>query len=94
MRRQFAAIKRSVPAFHGFIDGLLTDRMRLVRIPLAILLIIGSFLAFLPIFGVWMLPLGLLLLALDIPALQPAISGAMIRLRRRVNLWWRRLRDY
>jgi hypothetical protein len=36
-----------------------------LRIPLGILLFFGGFLAVLPIFGMWMTPLGLILLAQD-----------------------------
>ena len=39
---------------------------RWARIPAGLLLITGSFLSILPFFGLWMLPLGLLLLAEDI----------------------------
>jgi hypothetical protein len=37
---------------------------------LAILLIAGGFFSFLPILGLWMLPLGLVLFAQDVPMLQ------------------------
>ena len=40
--------------------------------------------------GVCMLPLGLMLLAVDIPLLRPAVSAAMIRVRRRLARWRRR----
>lgn len=40
---------------------------RWVRIPAGLLLVAGSLLALLPVFGLWMLPLGLLLLADDLP---------------------------
>jgi len=40
-------------------------RHRLVRIGLGILLIIGGLLSFLPILGVWMIPLGLIVLSVD-----------------------------
>jgi hypothetical protein len=35
-----------------------------------LLLILGGLLSFLPILGIWMLPLGLLLLAEDLPVLR------------------------
>ena len=41
-----------------------------VRIPLAIVLIVAGLAGFLPILGFWMIPLGLALLALDVPFLQ------------------------
>jgi hypothetical protein len=43
---------------------------RWVRLPLGVLFILGSFLFILPIFGLWMLPVGLLLLAEDFRALR------------------------
>jgi hypothetical protein len=49
-------------------------RARLWRIPTAGLLIVCGFLGFLPILGFWMVPLGLILLAVDLPALQPPLA--------------------
>lgn len=47
---------------------------RLWRIPAALLLIVGGIFSFLPVLGIWMLPLGLLLLAVDVPRLQPPMA--------------------
>jgi fatty acid desaturase len=44
------------------------------RMPAAGLLIFGGFLGFLPVLGFWMVPLGLVLLAVDLPALQPPLA--------------------
>ncbi len=90
LRRQIDAFARWSPS-RAPLDALFSDRARLLRIPFAILLICGSFLAVLPIFGVWMLPFGLVLLAVDIPALRPRISALLIRARRRLTLLRRRL---
>lgn len=38
-----------------------------VRVPIALLLIGGGILGFLPVLGFWMLPIGLILLAVDFP---------------------------
>ena len=38
-----------------------------LRIPLGILLCLGAVLSILPVFGLWMLPLGLLILSEDVP---------------------------
>jgi hypothetical protein len=89
LRRQFDALLRDTPAPRGAMDTLLRDRMRLVRVPVAILLIVGGFLAILPVFGLWMTPIGLMLLAIDVPALRPRVSAAIIRGRRRFSLWRR-----
>jgi hypothetical protein len=59
---------------------------RWVRVPLGLLFILGSFVFILPIFGLWMLPVGLLLLAEDVPALR--------RLRTRILDWIERRRPH
>ena len=50
---------------------------RLWRIPAAALLVVGGVLGFLPILGFWMVPLGLLLLAVDLPVLRPPLARLM-----------------
>ena len=70
LHRQFDAIGRMAPASRRIIDPLLHGSLRRFRLPFAGLLILGSFLSILPVFGLWMLPLGLMLLALDVPPLQ------------------------
>lgn len=59
---------------------------RWIRIPLALLLIVGGTFGFLPVLGLWMLPLGFLLLALDIRILRAPTGAALVRLER----WWAR----
>ena len=59
---------------------------RWVRLPLGVLFILGSLLFILPIFGLWMLPVGLLLLAEDVPVLR--------RMRTRVLNWIERHRPH
>ena len=53
------------------------------RLPLGLLLCIGGVLAVLPVFGLWMLPLGLIVLSEDIPWLRNR--------RERFEGWLRRL---
>ena len=57
-------------------------RSRILRIVIGVLLIIGGFFAILPIFGFWMVPLGLLVLSIDIPRVR--------RWRRRFAVWFSR----
>lgn len=63
-----------------------------VRFPLALLLIAGGIFSFLPVLGIWMLPLGLLLLAVDLPILRGPISVLVIRGRLFAKRWMRRWR--
>jgi hypothetical protein len=58
---------------------------RLVRIGLGVaLIVLGLFFGFLPVLGYWMVPLGFLILATDVPPIR--------RLNRRVTVavvgWW------
>lgn len=48
---------------------------RWLRIPAGVLLIAGGVLSFLPLLGIWMLPLGLMLLAADVPFLRRPMAG-------------------
>jgi hypothetical protein len=57
---------------------------RWARLIVGVLLIVGGLLGFLPILGFWMVPLGLVVLSVDIPAAR--------RLRRRAEVWWERRR--
>nr|WP_184257387.1 hypothetical protein [Rhodopseudomonas rhenobacensis] len=50
---------------------------RLVRIPVGGLLMVGGVFSFLPVLGVWMLPLGLILIAQDVPVLQGPIAKSL-----------------
>ena len=59
-----------------------------VRIPAAFVLIINGMLGFLPILGFWMLPLGAVLLAEDIPALRRPTMRALGA----AQAWWDRRR--
>jgi hypothetical protein len=43
-----------------------------IRVPAGLLLVCGGFLGFLPVLGFWMIPLGLVLLAEDMPPLRSA----------------------
>jgi hypothetical protein len=87
-RRVLEKIEHSIPQpLIGLWAGLRRPGAALMRLPLAILLIIGGIFSFLPVLGLWMLPLGLLLLAIDIPILRGPISSGVVRLRR----WWRRI---
>ena len=58
---------------------------RWVRLFTGVVLILGGLLGFLPILGFWMVPLGLLVLSVDIPVVR--------RFRRRLELWWARRRE-
>lgn len=63
---------------------------RWIRWPVGLALIAAGFVGFLPIVGVEMIPLGLLLIAQDIPFLRRPVGAAMLWLEAK----WRALRDW
>src|SRR4051794_20777212 len=73
--RHFAWFEAKLPPRPAaFVRWLRKPSSRLVRIPLALLLVVGGVFSFLPILGLWMLPLGLLLIAQDVPVLQKPLA--------------------
>ncbi len=59
-------------------------RSRLVRIAIGVALVVFGVLGFLPVLGFWMIPLGLLVLSVDLPIVR--------RWRRQLVVWWERRR--
>jgi hypothetical protein len=57
-------------------------RSRPIRIGLGILLVAFGLLGFLPVLGFWMIPVGLLVLSVDLPVVR--------RWRRKLTVWWHR----
>lgn len=93
LNRQFDRIRRQVPISAGFLDWVRRPSSRILRIPLGIVLVVGGIFSFLPVLGIWMLPLGLLMLALDLPILQGPMNMIILRLQRRWTTWKRSRRD-
>ena len=58
---------------------------RILRITIGVLLVICGILGFLPVLGFWMIPLGLLVLSVDIPVVR--------RWRRQLVVWWHRRKE-
>ena len=72
--RHFAWFEKKLPPGPAkFVSWVRKPTSIYVRIPLAFLLVVGGFLSFLPVLGLWMLPLGLLLFAQDVPVLQKPV---------------------
>jgi hypothetical protein len=82
-----ALIDRLPPRVGGAVSYLLRPKSRWVRIPAGVLLLGGGLLAFLPVLGVWMLPVGLALLAEDVPAFRSTRSKVLDWIERRRPQW-------
>jgi hypothetical protein len=100
MENTIAATERAWDARIAHLLTKLPDRMRSgvewlrepsrrwLRVGAALVLILGGILAILPIFGLWMLPLGLALMSDDIPWLKVPLE----KLSRGTERLWARLR--
>jgi hypothetical protein len=86
-RRLNLLIRRLPPRFQHTIRWLRRPSARWVRIPAGLLLLAGGVLAILPLLGLWMLPLGLVLLAEDIPPLRRGTDTALAWIERRRPHW-------
>ncbi len=90
LRRAFKRLEQEVPGKVAWtIRNLRHPHAHWIRIPTGILLVLGGIFSILPFLGIWMLPLGLLLIAYDVPVLRKPIG--------RFTLWgtkkWATLRS-
>jgi hypothetical protein len=65
----------------GFMQKVRSPAVKPYRIPAGIALTVGGVVGFLPILGFWMVPLGLAVLAQDVPVMRPPLA----RLLRKIN---------
>lgn len=94
LNRLFDRLERRIPGVAArMLSRVRRPEARLIRIPLGILLVLGGTFSFLPVLGIWMLPLGLLLLAVDLIFLQGPVNMAILRGTRKWTMWQRARRD-
>ena len=90
--RQVDRLARRWPRLLGWLPAMGCRWCILLRVPLALALILGGVFSFLPVLGLWMLPLGVMLLALDVPRLQRPVNAGMIGLEQHLRRHKRRRR--
>jgi len=86
--RQIGRLGRQVPGIDGPLRGLSAPGRMWLRLPVALLMILGGLVGFLPVVGFWMVPVGLVLLAIDLPRMRCAVARLLVR----GQAAWRRLR--
>jgi hypothetical protein len=87
----FARIDDHLPAsVCRFLHWLRQPSSRIVRLLMSALLIVGSLFSFLPILGIWMFPLGLIILSQDLPCLQ----RPLVRSFQWIEMTWARWRRW
>lgn len=86
----YEGLEREVPdRVSRAIRWLRDPQSRWIRLPLGLLLIVGGVFGFLPILGFEFIPIGLLLIAQDIPFLREPVGSATLWLEHK----WMALRD-
>jgi hypothetical protein len=93
----FEDIEREAPPrVARTIKWLRDPEARWIRIPIGVLFILAGFLWFLPIVGIEFLPIGLLLIAQDVPFLRKPVGRLIIWLVHRwiaLKHWWQGRHD-
>ena len=87
-RRLLRLVERLPGRFREWTRWLLRPESRWARIPAAILLILGGFLGMLPVLGFWMLPLGVLLIAEDLPFVRRGVARLLEWVEHRRPHWF------
>jgi hypothetical protein len=81
---QMKRFERRLPGrMASFIAWVRKPSSRWVRIPSATVLLAGGVVGFLPIAGFWMIPLGLVLIAQDVPPLRSPMARLLAWIDRR-----------
>ena len=80
-------LRRLPPRLQGAIGWLRQPSRRWIRIPAGVLLLAGGVLSILPILGLWMLPLGIVILAEDIAPLRTFTDQVLDWMERRKPHW-------
>jgi hypothetical protein len=79
LRQAFKRLEQEVPdRLSRMLRWLRHPASRWVRIPVGVLFILGGVFSILPGLGIWMLPLGLLLMASDVPFLRRPVGHSTI----------------
>jgi hypothetical protein len=86
-RRLGLLVRRLPTRLQTGVRWLRRPSVRWVRIPVGLLLILGSVFSILPIFGLWMLPLGLVLLAEDVEPLRRGMNRLLAWIEHRRPHW-------
>lgn len=88
LRAAFKRLEGLLPArLASMLRWLRHPASRWARLPAGLLLIFGGIFSFLPVLGVWMLPLGLMLIAADVPFLRRPMARFTMWIIDRIERW-------
>jgi hypothetical protein len=71
----------------SIVTWLVSPSGMLIRLPLGLLFMVGGLFAFLPLLGVWMIPVGILLIAVDVPPVRRWVVRTWPKIESRWRLY-------
>lgn len=84
LNEQLAKFEQRMPQkLAGFLRWLRQPHVIWIRIPFAVFFILFGMVGFLPLVGFWMIPIGLLLLAEDVPLLARPVAQVLAWIERK-----------
>jgi hypothetical protein len=90
-RRRLMNLTERLPGFlRSATLWLMRPQSRWARIPAGAALILGGLLSIIPVFGLWMFPLGFILLAEDLPIVRRGVMRVLDWLENRRPHWFSR----
>jgi hypothetical protein len=97
LNQAYEGLEREAPdAVARAIRWLRSPKGKWVRLPLGLLLVVGGAFGFLPVLGFEFIPIGLLLIAQDLPFMQKPVGKATLWLEAKwmkLKAWWRGRRE-
>jgi hypothetical protein len=85
LERELDRLSEQLPGWAQWATAIPRGSNRWVRVPAGVGLTVGGCLWFLPVVGIWMLPIGLATLAVDVPPMQPPMVRMLSFINRRLE---------
>jgi hypothetical protein len=87
LERELERLSELLPGWAQWAANIPRGQNRWVRVPAGVALTVGGSLWFLPVVGLWMLPIGLATLAVDVPPMQRPMTRVLGYVNRRLEVW-------
>jgi hypothetical protein len=85
LERELDRLSERLPGWAQWATAIPRHENRWVRVPAGVGLTVGGCLWFLPVVGIWMLPIGLATLAVDVPPMQPPMARMLGFINRKLK---------
>jgi hypothetical protein len=87
LERELDRLSEQLPGWAQWATAIPRKSNKWVRVPAGVGLTVGGCLWFLPVVGIWMLPVGLATLAVDVPPMRRPVTRALRVLNGKLETW-------